>query len=174
MLKLILSITLLTLISGCSSTPKLGKATGSGEKVTGPIKIMKTFAYAAPKTIPKKITKDCTRIGMQMSNFTKSFGKEQGVTFTQVDKVAASSKGNTMVVEILNAHSSGNAFIGHNKSMTISGTLYKNGKMVDEVEFTRSSGGGMGAAFKGSCSVLGRVSKRLGKDLAIWAKKYSN
>ena len=61
MLKLIFSIALLSLIS-CSSAPKLGKATGTGEMVTGPIKIVKAFAYVAPKTIPKKIPRMSTRI----------------------------------------------------------------------------------------------------------------
>lgn len=172
MLKLILSITLLSLI-GCSSAPKLGKATGTGEKISGPINVAKVVPYASAETIPKKIRTECTQIGSKMSDFTKSYGKEDGVTFTQVNKVSEKAKGNNMVVRILNAHSSGNAFIGHNKSMTIKGTLYKDGKMVDEVEFSRSSGGGIGGGYKGSCSVMGRVSKRLGQDLAIWAKKYS-
>ena len=172
MLKLVLSLTLLSLI-GCSSAPKLGKATGTGEKLSGPINIAKVVPYASAETIPKKIRTECTELGAKISDFAKSYGKEDGVTFTQANKVSQNAKGNNMVVKILNAHSSGNAFIGHNKSMTIKGSLYKDGKMVDEVELSRKSGGGIGAGYKGSCSVMGRVSKRLGHDLAIWAKKYS-
>ena len=44
------------------------------------------------------------------------------------------------------------------------------GSRVDEVDFTRNSGGGFGGGYKGSCSVLGRCTKALGKDIAGWLR----
>ena len=75
-----------------------------------------------------------------------------------------------MAVEITNAISGGNAFIGHRKSMTATAELFENGQSVDTATFTRNSGGGFGAGYKSSCSVLGRCTKALGNDFANWLK----
>lgn len=166
---LILSLFLIS----CSSAPKLGKATGTGEKVTGPIQTVPVYTYRDSGLIPKKIKDECTALGKVMSDSAKKLAAKRGVEIKHVDRVRKDSKGNNMMVEILNATSSGNAFIGHKKSMIIRGSLYVDGRLVDEVEFDRSSGGGMGAGFKSSCTVMNKVASKLGEDLAVWTAKYA-
>ena len=85
-----------------------------------------------------------------------------------VKKLSKSSKGKVLIIEITDAISSGNAFIGHRKSATVTGTLYKNGKKVASFTAGRISGGGMWGGFKGSCSVLNRIMKVVAKDISKW------
>ena len=76
-----------------------------------------------------------------------------------------------MILTLTNATSIGNAFMGHRKSVTIEAILYEDGVEIDHYRGSRDSGGGFGAGFKGSCSVLGRCVKTLGKDVANWYNK---
>jgi hypothetical protein len=99
--------------------------------------------------------------------------KKRVLKIKLLNKVNKDDKGNNVVVEILNAVSKGNAFIGHQEFILIRASLYKNGKLVDDIKIQRDSSGGLYAGFKGSCSVLGRCAKALGEDLSIWLAKYS-
>lgn len=76
-------------------------------------------------------------------------------------------------LSILNAVSSGNAFIGHHKQVMLSAKLFNEGKQVAEFKGTRDSMGGFAAGFKSSCSVLERCSDTLAQDLVRWLKQQS-
>ncbi len=65
----------------------------------------------------------------------------------------------------------GNAFIGHQKYSASRGTLFENGEKIASFEARRQSMGGAFAGYKGSCSVLGRTVKAMGKDIAQWLKE---
>ena len=65
----------------------------------------------------------------------------------------------------------GNAFMGHHKYSAARGTLFENGKKLASFEARRQSMGGAFAGYKGSCSVLGRTVKAMGKDVAAWLKQ---
>ena len=54
--------------------------------------------------------------------------------------------------------------------MSVKAELFVNGQSKGYVNLTRNSGGGFGGGFKGSCSVLGRCTKALGKDIAKWLR----
>jgi hypothetical protein len=50
----------------------------------------------------------------------------------------------------------------------VRGKLYQDGKEIGAFTGRRNSMGGAFGGFKGSCSVLGRTVKALGKDIAQW------
>lgn len=170
-MKLLSCLVFLFFVS-CSSAPKFSKPTGSGEKISGAVNIPASIDYKYVEAIPKKITSECTALNSKLSNSTKIHGKKMGVDFVQVKAVSPKGKGNRVHVDIINAVSSGNAFIGHNKSMTIHAYLYAGNTLVDDVELKRSSGGGFGAGFKSSCDVLERVTHKLGEDIATWVRRF--
>jgi hypothetical protein len=85
-----------------------------------------------------------------------------------VPKASSKGKGQNLVLEITDAVSAGNAWIGHRKYVSVKGTLYKNGKKQAGFEASRVSMGGAFAAFKGSCKVLNRTVKAIAKDISIW------
>lgn len=76
-----------------------------------------------------------------------------------------------LVVEISDAVSRGNPFIGHRKSTSVRGNLYQDGVKVAAFRGECDSMGGAFGGFKGSCSVLGRTVKTLGSDIAAWLAK---
>jgi len=89
------------------------------------------------------------------------------------DAVASGGQGRVLRVEIVNALSSGNAFIGHHKQVQIRGRLLENGNEIGSFSGTRGSMGGAFAGFKGSCSVLHRCTEALAGDVAKWLKQPS-
>jgi hypothetical protein len=173
---LIMTFLSLFLLS-CSTTPQglnLKKSpTGSGEKISGAINVSEIATYKYPDMIENSIKAECTDITSKIGTFTKSYAKEKGMKVKLSKNVKKGAKGNNLVIEILNAVSKGNAFIGHQKFILIHASLYKDGRLVDDIKLQRDSSGGFAAGFKGSCSVLGRCAKAIGKDLSLWLAKYN-
>jgi hypothetical protein len=50
----------------------------------------------------------------------------------------------------------------------IKGSLSQRGKMLGDFKARRYSGGGMFGGYKGTCAILGRCVKTLGRDVAEW------
>ncbi|MEO8010122.1 MAG: hypothetical protein ABI650_00615, partial [Dokdonella sp.] len=93
---------------------------------------------------------------------------EQNITVNFAETVTPQAAAQVLEIQIEDSESRGNAFIGHRKSTTATGTLYRGGERVGSFTARRDSMGGMFAGYKGSCSVLGRTVKTLGKDIAAW------
>ncbi len=74
-------------------------------------------------------------------------------------------------VEIVRVDGAGGGAWSGAKMVTIEGKLMNKGKIVGTFRGRRSSGGGAFAGFKGTCSILGRCVKALGKDVALWLQK---
>ena len=140
-----------------------GVATAQADGIT----MQSSAPYQSEDDIPLKIIDECTTLGSKLSKFTQSYAKKKGIEINLSDSVDHSS-GKTLVVEITNAVSEGNAFIGHRKFVAVEGSLFENGSKIASFKGQRSSGGGAFAGYKGSCAVLGRCVKTLGKDIAAW------
>ena len=56
------------------------------------------------------------------------------------------------------------------KSVTVRGELIENGEVIGSFTAARYSQGGAFGGFKGTCAILGRCVKTLGKDIAEWLK----
>jgi hypothetical protein len=123
--------------------------------------------YAEGATIAGKIKHEC-QITQQLPDFIKQYGHDDGVAVTLAPQVSSAGPGRVLMLEITGAESDGNAFIGHHKSTTVKGRLYQDGVQIGDFTGRRNSMGGAFAGFKGSCSVLGRTVKALGKDIAGW------
>jgi len=131
------------------------------------VAVQRRTPYSEDAMIAGKIKRECT-IDTQMPGFIAEYGKNEHIDVQLVDKADKDMQGRVLLLKIIDARSSGNAFIGHHKSMTVSGELYQDGKMIGSFKGRRNSMGGVFAGFKGSCSVLGRTAKALGEDIARW------
>jgi hypothetical protein len=136
----------------------------------GVIQIARDAPYKDPTTISNNIVTGCLQLGTKLSLYLNEFATKYGVETELVDSVDPKAGGRVLVVEITNAISSGNAFVGHRKSMSAKAELFEAGESKGYVNFTRDSGGGFAGGYKGSCAVLGRCSKALGKDIAGWLR----
>ncbi len=139
----------------------------------GAVQIASEVPYNDPTTVDHKIINECTAIGTKLGTFLNKFATDMGVQTVIVDKVNPKADGRALVVKITNAFSAGNAFMGHRKSMSVKVELFENGKSLGHTNFSRDSSGGFAGGYKGSCAVLGRCTKALGKDIAKWLAKQS-
>lgn len=140
----------------------------AGPALADTVRVASRTPYAEDAEISSKIRTECVQLQTQLPAFTAQFGKEFGVSVALADGVSPQDGGRVLELEIYEAVSMGNAFIGHQKYSKVRGTLYQDGRKVASFKGMRNSMGGAFGGYKGSCSVLGRTVKALGKDIAQW------
>lgn len=132
------------------------------------VQVARSAPYAEDADIQRKVREECTELNTQLPQFTQEFARENGLQVDLVDTLDTSAEGRVLQLEIVEAVSMGNAFIGHQKYSRVRGALFENGEEIADFRGRRNSMGGAFAGYKGSCSVLGRTVKALGKDIAQW------
>ena len=136
-------------------------ACGSATAATG-VQLQSPVPYAEDNDIANAIKAECS-IGQQLAQYVKQYSK------VPVELTAEkASEGRVLQLEIVDAVSMGNAFMGHQKFTKVRGTLFQDGEKVASFKGRRNSMGGAFAGFKGSCSVLGRTVEVLGEDIGAW------
>ena len=136
--------------------------------VAAPVRMASHTPYGEDAEISSKVRSECAKLGEQLPAYTREFGAAFGVAVELVPAIDTAGPGRVLQVEIVDAVSMGNAFIGHQKYARIEGALYQDGEKIASFKGRRNSMGGAFAGYKGSCSVLGRTVKALGKDIAQW------
>ena len=174
-------IAVIVLTSACKSTNKSeikNNKTISNQETTinlsdksgGSILIQHSTPYNEHSVVVDKIKSECHQLGNQLSNSLTKYATKYNLPLKQVN-TSLPEQGNVVKLTIDNVFSSGNAFIGHRKSATVTAQLFVDGKMVSETQKTRNSAGGFLGGFKGSCSVLAHTVNTLGNDIAKWLSK---
>jgi hypothetical protein len=133
------------------------------------ITINQTVTYHDEKIIATNIKSECVNLGPKLVASTEAAVQKNGWSVIKKDSVDGAA-GVSLKLTIANAQS-GNAFMGHHKSVSIIAELFKDGKLVDTYTGNRNSSGGFGGGFKGSCAVLERCVNTLGKDVSEWLAK---
>lgn len=131
------------------------------------VTISELIPYKKGAPIAKNIQTECI-LNEQLSQYIQNYGGEHNLAVKRAPAVTDKHRGKVLLVEIDNAVSQGNAFIGHRKYVKVSGVLYDNSKKVAAFTGARISGGGFWGGFKGSCAVLERTVNTLGRDIAQW------
>jgi len=167
MKQIFISFLVIVVVAGCGvSDPK--RSNIAVDPATA-VKINNSIPFTKGVPIAANIRNDCT-LQKQLSEFIVAYAVGEGIGVLRANSVSKKSNGKVLHVEITNAVSGGNAFIGHRKYVTIKGALYNSGKKQAGFTAARVSSGGMFAGFKSSCSVLGRTVKALGSDISQWLK----
>lgn len=170
MKKTLLFVVFASLLTACQ-TNQTGPASvtdaGPPENPAMNVTINNFIPFKNDAKIATNIKTEC-QINQQLSEFIRSYGHEHNIAVARSKKINTGGEGHVLSVEIVNAVSQGNPFIGHRKYTEVAGTLYENGKEVASFTGARFSGGGFFGGYKGSCSVLGRTVKALGSDIALW------
>lgn len=170
MLKEVFLVLAVVSLTACGSTGAVKNSSNTSAKhsvTSDAIKVARDIPYKKGSKIALNIRQEC-KITEQLSEFTQIYGEDRGINVVRVPRVMPKGKGQVLEMEITEAVSQGNAFLGHRKYTAIEGSLYTDGKKVSTFTAARFSGGGFFGAYKGSCSVLGRTVEALGKDVAIW------
>ena len=135
-----------------------------GQAAANGLQMQKPVPYAADNDISDAIKTECP-IGDQLADFVKQYSSEP---VELVGGPVDPGSGRVLQLEIVDAVSMGNAWLGHQKFTKVQGTLFDGGNKVASFKGRRNSMGGAFAGFKGSCSVLGRTVEVLGQDIAGW------
>lgn len=115
--------------------------------------------------IKDSIKTEC-KIDTQVMDFIKEYSAGAGVNVQYSDNIKSDDL--HLKISITNAISRGSAFIGHYKMVEIYGELVQGNKVLSNFRASRKDGGGAFGGYKGSCSVLGRATKVLGRDVSKW------
>ena len=128
------------------------------------IQLQKPVPYAQDNDISDAIKTEC-KLTEQLPDFVKQYSSEP---VELVAEPVDTASGRVLQLEIVDAVSMGNAWLGHQKFVKVTGTLFEDGAKVASFKGRRNSMGGAFAGFKGSCSVLGRTVEALGEDIGSW------
>ncbi|MEN8171036.1 MAG: hypothetical protein ABFS08_12510 [Pseudomonadota bacterium] len=155
-----------SMLYGCGGGSKSVKV--SAAAMASPVVVTSSVAYGKRSGASDKVKKECI-IDKQLPDFIEQYASKNDIAVVQKDgKISSKGKGKVLVVEFDGiVAGSGGAFTGP-KAVTVKGALYKNGKKIGSFEGRRTSGGGAVFGYKGTCSILGRCVKALGKDIADW------
>lgn len=130
--------------------------------------ILEPVTYRDATIIKPAIISDCALPETQKDMLLKA-AAVHGLVSHDGDAANNGSKKH-LKVEITNAVSSGNAFIGHHKLVQLHATLWDGATEVGSFTSSRTSMGGFAGAYKSSCTILHRCNQALAKDVAAWLK----
>ena len=134
--------------------------TGTGTLIINPIGFRKD-AY-----IREAVKQECNLDG-KLSQFIEQYAAGQYADIV-TDSRTEPADAQVLRLEIEEvAGGAGGAWSGA-KSVVIKGSLSQNGKMLGDFKARRYSGGGMFGGYKGTCAILGRCVKALGRDVGEW------
>ncbi|MES9834697.1 MAG: hypothetical protein ABW157_14300 [Candidatus Thiodiazotropha sp. LLP2] len=180
-----LGVILLTLLYGCGGSTGGTKSVDSSKQAvtvskstnstsstkptsSSAVSISNRIAYAAGSGAPDKVKAECV-IDTQLPTYIGSFASQSDIAVVKKDgAVNKKAKGRVLALEISNVIGSGGGAWSGSKSVAVTGELFENGKKIGSFNGRRSSGGGFFGAYKGTCKILDRCVKALGKDIAIW------
>jgi hypothetical protein len=157
-------LVLLACLSGCASKGgeplQTVQHTGTGTLIIKPITFEKD-AY-----IRDAVKQECNLDG-KLSQFIKENAAGQFANII-TDSATGPADAQILTVEIGEVQgAAGGAWSGA-KSVVIKGSLSQKGKILGDFKARRYSGGGVFGGYKGTCAILGRCVKTLGRDVAEW------
>ena len=141
----------------------------AGAIAAAPVKVPEKVPYAQDNEIAGNVKREC-ELDTLLGEAIIEYAADEKFAIDPVAATNPGMPGRVLVVEIRDAVSAGNAFLGHRKSTSVRGALYVDGAKAAAFRARRDSMGGAFAGFKGSCSVLGRTVEALGEDIVEWLK----
>ncbi|MCP5180532.1 MAG: hypothetical protein H6993_01050 [Pseudomonadales bacterium] len=128
----------------------------------GRIGIPAEVPFHPDTTVPEKVKAECD-LGGKVATFITKYNSN--VVFSTEPE-----NGQYVEMAITEAFAPGGGAWSGPKWMEVTGTLNNNGEKVASFRAKRFSTGGAFAGFKGTCSIIGRCTKALGKDIAEWLR----
>ena len=131
------------------------------------IKIAADTPFSENGMVKDSVKNEC-QLQNKLPQFVSEYANSYGISIETSDSVSKKSKGKVLVMEITGTEGAGGGAWSGAKSVTVKGELFDNGKSIGSFMASRYSTGGAFSGFKGTCSIMGRCVKAIGKDIAVW------
>jgi len=127
------------------------------------ITIAKSISFAADSGASQEVIDEC-EMQTRIPEYTKKEGKRK-VDIELSKGPLEEAEGKVLHLEITNVYAPGGGAYSGSKSVIIVGELKENGEVIASMSGRRHSMMGM---MPGTCSIMKRISKKLGEDIAEW------
>ena len=154
-----LCVLLLTAVSALPITALAGD---------GSLTLEKKAPFAKGLNVPDAVRAECG-LEQKVPEFVQESANKGFDKVVLADSVSAKTAGKVLSMKITDVTGTGGGAWSGPKHVTIEGTLWQDGKVAGTFVASRYSGGGAFGGYKGTCAILGRCAKALGKDVATWA-----
>ncbi len=131
---------------------------------TGSVKVLRVTPISEDARVPQKVRSECglqDKVPAYLSNFARNVELVDSKLGTQ---------GRILELFIGDVHAPGGGAFSGPKWMTVTGVLREDGREVGSFTAKRFSGGGAFGAYKGTCAIVRRCAKAIGKDIAGWLR----
>jgi hypothetical protein len=128
------------------------------------VKLSSTISYAKDGNAREKVKSEC-KLETKVPHFVNEYSDQ--VELVEGD---AGTKGRVLTIEIYSVSAPGGGGMSGSKYMQTKGVLRQDGKQIGNFTAGRYSTGGFLGGYKGTCAILGRCAKAIGKDVANWLK----
>ncbi len=135
----------------------------------GTLSLQKIATFDKGLKLPDAIRTDC-RLETKLIDFIESFAKDDFNRVAMVEDASAVTSGRALAVSITGLSCEGGGAWSGPKHLTIRGTLRQDGRVIGTFTAHRVTVGGVLGAYRGTCSLLGRCARALGKDVAGWLR----
>lgn len=165
-----LLLTLIPLIAACSNGSAPPVQSTKNEYLGNEILVIDKITISDKTIIRKAIREEC-QLEEKLIKFIDQYAAGQyAQILSNTDLTTVPNNTQILTIEIDQVMGSqGGGWTG-TKGVMISGNLRKNQELLGSFKGRRLSGGGFFGTYKGTCAILGRCVKALGKDIAAWLK----
>lgn len=158
-IKFIGMATLATLTLGCAKADKKAASPDQADLHLTPV------VYAEDAHVPDKVKSEC---GLDQSIPEYIAGYAPMSSFVDFEGRGPGAQAATLSIRLIGmAGTGGGAYTGP-KFIELEGELTKGGEVIGSFSARRTSTGGMWGGYKGTCGILARCAKALGKDIGEW------
>lgn len=166
----IIAMTALSFLTACaSSNGSAPKDTTPAASGSGPALVVQdAIPFSEDAEVREAVRSEC-QLPEKLSRFIKEYASDYSSQILS-DPAKAPKGAQVLTVEIYNVMGGGGGAWSGGKSVSIKGTLEQDGKTIGSFKGRRYSGGGVFAGYKGTCSIMGRCVKALGRDVAEWLR----
>jgi hypothetical protein len=130
----------------------------------GSVKALRVTPFEKEARVPPKVRDECgleTKLPAYLGQYAADVELVDG-------KLGKS--GRVLELRIGEIHGPGGGAFSGPKWMSVTGVLREDGREVGSFTAKRISGGGVFGGYKGTCSILARCAKAIGKDIAGWLR----
>ena len=135
-------------------------ALGVGSGARAETQVLRAIPYAKGVEVRQAVRDQC-----QLETKVPGYIAEFGSDVVLVDRLGG---GRVLELAITEVHAPGGGGFSGPKWMTVTGSLREGRRVVGTFRAKRFTTGGAFAAFKRTCSIIGRCTKAIGRDIAAW------